>query len=132
MSRLRPLSKYTAPMIASKTLPRASTVKLRKYILQNGGYIQRDYTFEDGKFYDVIVGGLLEAGMPACAEYTEAEYEFGRENLAYMPAAFVKRTKKHIANIEKYLKQPNLQEESRQSLILRKERLQGVLDGEVK
>ncbi len=106
--------------------------KLRRYILQNGGYIERDFTFEDGKFYDVIVGGKLEDGGQVCDEYTPAEYEFGRENLSAMPEAFVKRTKKQIANIEKYLLQPSLQEESRNSLGKRRQRLQGVLDGEIK
>jgi hypothetical protein len=49
-----------------------------------------------------------------------------------MPEAFVKRTKKQIANIDKYLVQPNLQEESKEALLARKARLQGVLNGEVK
>ena len=112
--------------------PMHDSEKLRRYILEKGGYIERDYTFEDGKFYDIIVGGLLEVGGQVCNEYTDAEYEFGKENLATMPEAFVKRTKKQIANIGKYLSQPNLQEESKQALILRRERLQGVLNGEVK
>lgn len=111
--------------------PMHDAEKLRKYILSNGGYIERDYTFEDGKFYDVIVGGLAD-GQTTTSAYTDAEYEFGRENLATMPEAFVKRTKKQIANIGKYLAQPNLQEESKQALVLRRERLQGVLNGEVK
>jgi tRNA A22 N-methylase len=81
--------------------PMHDAEKLRKYILENGGYIERDYTFEDGKFYDVIVGGLVETEGQVCAEYTDAEYEFGREILAVMPAAFVKRTQKQIANIGK-------------------------------
>ena len=31
--------------------------KLRRYILENGGYIERDFTFKDVKYYEVIVGG---------------------------------------------------------------------------
>ena len=112
--------------------PMHDSEKLRKYILSNGGYIERDYTFQDVKFYDVIVGGLIEERGQVRVEYTDAEYEFGRENLQKMPEAFVARTKKQIANIEKYLQQPNLQEESKKELILRKERLQGVLNGEIK
>ena len=112
--------------------PMHDSEKLRRYILSNGGYIERDYTFEDGKFYDVLVGGIVEEGGQVCVEYTEAEYEFGKENLALMPQAFVKRTKKQIDNIGKYLKQPNLQEESKRALLARRERLQGVLNGEVK
>ena len=112
--------------------PMHDSEKLRRYVLENGGYIERDYTFEDGKFYDVLVGGLAKAGGQVCGEYTAAAYEFGRDNLLEMPEAFVSRTKKQIANIGKYLKEPNLQEESRQSLVARRERLQGVLNGEIK
>ena len=39
---------------------------------------------------------------------------------------------KLIGNIDKYLKQPDLQEASRADLLQRKERLQGVLNGEIK
>ncbi len=108
--------------------------KLRRYILENGGYIDRDFTFQDGKFYEVICGGSLEGQGQVCDErpYTDAEYEFGRENLKEFPEAFVRRMEKLIKNIERYLKEPNLQEESRRELIRRKERLQGVLQGEIK
>ena len=111
--------------------PMHDSEKLRRYILEKGGYLERDYTFEDVKFYDVLVGGVQEAGQSAVS-YTDAEYEFGKENLATMPEAFVKRTQKQIANIGKYLKDPNLQEESKAALIARRERLQGVLNGEIK
>jgi tRNA A22 N-methylase len=111
--------------------PMHDSEKLRRYILENGGYLQRDYTFEDGKFYDVLVGGVREEGQGAQV-YTDAAYEFGKENLAAMPQAFVKRTQKQIANIGKYLNEPNLQEDSKQALLSRRERLQGVLNGEIK
>ncbi len=111
--------------------PMHDSEKLRRYILERGGYLQRDYTFEDGKFYDVLVGGMKEEGQSA-QEYTDAEYEFGRENLETMPKAFVRRTQKQIGNIGKYLNEPNLQEESKQALRARRERLQGVLNGEIK
>ena len=108
--------------------------KLRRYILENGGYIERDFTFEDGKFYEVITGGKRVDGGQVCDErpYTEAEYEFGRENLRTFPEAFVKRMQKLITNIEKYLREPNLQPESRENLLARKQRLEGVLQGEIK
>ncbi len=104
--------------------------KLRRYLVENGGYIQRDFTFEDGKFYDVLVGGRAENG--AYQTYTDAEFEFGKENLATMPTAFIKRTEKLISNVKKYLAQPNLQAESRIELENRMRRLQGVLNGEIK
>lgn len=108
--------------------PMHDAEKLRRYILSNGGYLQRDFTFFDGKFYDVLMGGVSEEPQT----YTDAEYEFGKENLQTMPKAFVDRTNKQIKNIETYLLQPNLQEKNREALHDRKIRLQGVLNGEIK
>ena len=108
--------------------PMHDAEKLRRYILSNGGYLQRDFTFFDGKFYDVLVGGTGRETQP----YTDAEYEFGKENLQTMPKAFIDRTNKQIKNIETYLLQPNLQEKNREALKERKMRLQGVLNGEIK
>ncbi len=107
--------------------PMHDAEKLRRYILENGGYIDRDFTFRDGKFYEVICGGK---GGNAQA-YTPAEYEFGKENLRTRPKAFLERVEKLIGNLEKYLKEPTLQEESKKALLEKKEKLQGVLRGEV-
>ena len=111
--------------------------KLRRYILANGGYIHRDFTFFDGKYYEVIVGGALafegqEADENVMKPYTDAEYEFGRENLLVMGESFVTRMQKLIANIDKYLAEPSLGKESKAELQQRKQRLQGVLQGEIK
>lgn len=111
--------------------PMLNADKVRRYILENGGYIERDFTFEDVKFYDVIVGRRLEVGEEKQV-YTDAEYEFGKDNLALMPTAFIKRTKKQISGAEKYLQEPTLQEKSRAELEERKRRLEGVLSGEIK
>ena len=114
--------------------PMHDSEKLRRYILENGGYIERDFTFEDVKFYDVIIGGKCEDGVQVLDEtpYTEAEYEFGRDNLKEYPAAFTARIRKLLAGLDRYLAQPNLQEASREDLLKRKARLEGVLNGEVK
>lgn len=111
--------------------PMHDSEKLRRYLLENGGYIERDYTFQDGKFYEVLVGGKVEcAGQ--LREYTQAELEFGKDNLLEMPKAFTDRLQKLIKNTKAYLTQPNLQEESRAALLQKLERLQGVLRGEIK
>ena len=106
--------------------PMHDSEKLRRYILANGGYIERDFTFEDGKFYDVIVGGKAD-GERKTSAYSDKEYEFGRENLLLMPTAFVKRVKKLIKNIEKYTADPALSAESLAQLTQKKQRLQEVL-----
>ena len=111
--------------------PMHDSEKLRRYLLCNGGYIERDYTFEDGKFYEVLVGGRAESAGQIRA-YTDAELEFGKDNLLEMPKAFTDRLKKLIANTENYLQQPGLQEESKTALTKKLERLQGVLRGEIK
>ncbi len=109
--------------------PMHDSEKLRRYLLENGGYIERDFTFQDVKFYDVIVGGKADETHKTQA-YSDAEYEFGRENLRVLPEAFVKRTKKQIANVEKYLRIPSLQEASKEQLTEKKKKLEGALQGE--
>ena len=114
--------------------PMHDSEKLRRYILENGGYIERDFTFQDVKFYDVIVGGRREDGGKVRDEspYTDAEYEFGRENLKEYPTAFTARLKKLLSGIDRYLQQPNLQPSSKDELLYRKQRLEGVLNCEIK
>ncbi len=112
--------------------PMHDTEKLRRYILASGGYLERDYTFKDGKFYDLLVGGRQKDGGQVCVEYTDAAFALGHENLQTMPSAFVERTKKQMENIDRYLAEPNLQEESRRALLERQAYLEGVLKGEIK
>ena len=106
--------------------PMHDSEKLRRYVLNNGGYIDRDFTFEDGKFYDVIVGGRVK-GKEETPAYSDLEYEFGRENLRVKPTAFIKRINKLLKNIEKYFENPALSKESRAELTDRKQRLEMVL-----
>ena len=106
--------------------PMHDSEKLRRYILNSGGYIERDFTFQDGKFYDVIVGGKLD-GTQKMSAYSEQEYEFGRENLSQQPQAFVARMNKLLGEIEKVLALSTLQQESRRDLEKRKEKIQGAL-----
>ena len=108
--------------------PMHDAEKLRKYLLENGGYIQRDYTFFDKKYYDVIVGGKAQAGQSQT--YTTLELEFGKDNLAQRGEAFLERTKKQYEQVCKYLLRDNLQEDSIRELEARKHRLQEVLDND--
>ena len=105
--------------------PMHDAEKLRKYLLDNGGYIERDYTFFDKKYYDVIVGGTLNGRSKQT--YSALELEFGKENLDTRPEAFLERTKKQYRQVCAYLLRENMQEESKQELLARKNRLQEVL-----
>ena len=109
--------------------PMHDSEKLRRYLIAQGAYIERDFTFRDGKFYDVIVGGFDGRAMQA---YNAWEYEFGRENLEKRNADFLAQTEKRLKNVEEYLLREGLGEESIAELQARKERLQGVLSGEIK
>ena len=114
--------------------PMHDAEKLRRYILENGGYIERDYTFQDVKFYDVIIGGKREYAGQVFDEtpYTDAEYEFGRDNLKEYPLAFTARIKKLLTSMDRYLDEPTLQQASKDELLKKKARLEGVLNGEIK
>lgn len=105
--------------------------KLRRYIIEHGGVIERDFTFEDGKFYDVICGYRATSEGQVC-EYTENEYIFGKENLQTMPTAFVRKIEKLRKNTQRYLSNPTLSADSRAALEEKLQRLEGVLEHVVK
>ena len=110
--------------------PMHDAEKLRRYLVEHGADIQRDFTFFDGKYYDVIVGEYTQGKKKNCV-YTDAELEFGRDNLRERGEAFLQRIQKLLKDTEKYLTREHLQEESRAQLLQRKERLQGVLSGAI-
>lgn len=111
--------------------PMLNPDKLRAYILENGGFIERDYTFRaDGKFYDVIVGRKRGKDEPRQI-YDEWQTEFGRDNLAERGEAFLARVARRLTDIDGFLAREGLQEKSREELLQRKERLQRVLNNEI-
>lgn len=78
-------------ILRSGFLPRAFVFQpmrdsraLRAYLVAQGACIERDFTFEDGLFYDVIKG-RRQGG----SEYTEAELSFGKDNLQTRPQGFL-------------------------------------------
>lgn len=106
--------------------------KLRRYLIENGAFLERDYTFvAGGKPYDCIVGRLREAEEDA-QRYTAAEYAFGRENIKNREADFLNRLSEKAARTEKYLAQEGLSEQSRRELSERLAFLKGVIADEIK
>ena len=111
--------------------PMLNPDKLRAYILDNGGFIERDYTFmADGKFYDVIVGRKRKENDEKQA-YNAWEIEFGRDNLIERGEAFLKRITRTLHDIDGFLAREGLQEKSKLELLERKTRFQKVLDNEI-
>lgn len=102
---------------------------LRTYLLERGGYIERDFTFyADRKFYDVICGRALFEGEKK-QTYTKTELEFGRENIRDLPPDFLKKMQKTASEIEEYLLR-GVSEQSRAELTKRLEKIKGAMNGE--
>jgi tRNA (adenine22-N1)-methyltransferase len=109
--------------------PMHDTEKLRRYLVENGAVLERDFTFfANGKYYDTIVGRKGEDGEKQA--YTELEYEFGRENLRARGEDFLQRVRKHLVGIDGFLAAEGLSESNREGLLRRKKKLEGVLHGD--
>ena len=109
--------------------PMHDSERLRRYLIEKGAFIERDFTFFDGKYYDLIVGTSKALNEERCG-YSELAYEFGKENLEKRPKAFLDKMKKLLKNVEKYLTIESLQEEGKRELLERKAKLEGVLRGD--
>ena len=110
--------------------PMLNPEKLRAFLLEQGGYIERDFTFSaDGKFYDLIVG--RKRHKEEKQTYSAWEIEFGRDNLSERGEDFLARIRRRLSDTEGFLLRENLQESSRADLMKRKERLEQVLRNEI-
>ncbi|MDD6994614.1 MAG: class I SAM-dependent methyltransferase [Candidatus Borkfalkiaceae bacterium] len=104
--------------------------KLRRYLLKNGAYLLRDYTFFcGGKPYDCIVGRKKEAGEET-QRYSRAELAFGKENVQKRPQEFIALLKKKAGRVQTYLRGENLSERSREELTARYEFLREVIEND--
>ncbi|MBQ8320219.1 MAG: SAM-dependent methyltransferase [Clostridia bacterium] len=111
--------------------PMLNTDKLRRWLVENGGYIERDFTFfADGKYYDVIVGRRAQGGERQT--YDELAFEFGKENLTVRGEDFLARVRKLLTDTERFLAAENLSAASREELLARKKRLEEVLKNDGK
>lgn len=106
--------------------------KLRRYLVANGAYIERDYTFlSDGKPYDCIVGHKREECEKA-QTYTAAEYAFGKENVKNRTEDFLARLQEKAARVKTYLGGDNLSDKAKEELQNRYDFLTGVLKNEIR
>ncbi len=102
--------------------PMKNAEKVREFLLSNGHKITADYTFEDGKFYDMIVS---ERGEDC---YTLLQIRFGRDNLSHPSQAFVKRLNKEGGELRVRLTNDALSEKSRQELLNRLSQIEEAND----
>ena len=106
--------------------------KLRRYLLNNGAYLLRDYTFFcDGKPYDCIVGRKKKR-EDKTQDYSEFEFAYGKENMKNRTREFILLLKKKAERVTTYLGGENLSEKSRGELVARYEFLKEAIgnDGE--
>ncbi len=73
--------------------PMQNTPKVRAFLLENGYAIERDFTFRDGKYYDVI---YAEKGG-AARKYDARSLEFGYDNLHFPSEDFMRKVEEDIA-----------------------------------
>ena len=96
--------------------------KVRAYLLSRGVTIERDYTFFDGKHYDLIAG--RRGGNDG---YTDSELRFGRDNLLRPSAAFCEKIGKERAELRALAGTP-MSNVSRRGILDRLNELEVVLD----
>lgn len=103
--------------------PMKNADKVRAFLVDRGAKITADYTFFDGKYYDLIVGKNEGGGS-----YTDWEIEFGRDNLLRPSNDFagkLLREKNELANL---LQSRNLSRKTREEVLERKKRTEAILN----
>ena len=73
--------------------PMQNTPKVRAFLLENGYAIERDFTFRDGKYYDVLFAERGGAGR----KYDARSIEFGYDNLHFPSEDFMRKVEEDIA-----------------------------------
>lgn len=103
--------------------PMKNADKVRAFLLRNGCGIVADYTFSDGKWYDLIVGFASGDSV-----YTDWEIAFGRDNLKNPTDAFLRKIRKEQRDLRNALASPALSVENRDALRKRLYDLEEITD----
>lgn len=111
--------------------PMRDAAAVRKILTVRGAKIERDFTFYDGKFYDVIVGERNGGTGNYTENYTEAEFLFGRDNIRERGEDFLNFLHAEIKKRKEILSRP-LGETARANAEEKLKYLQGVESGEIK
>ena len=107
--------------------PMKNSEKVRRFLTGRGCSITLDYTFEDGKFYDLIAGEAPSSERLA-ADYTDWELRFGRDNLSSPSPAFLKWIRGEREKLRERLLSSAMSHESREELRKRQYELEVILD----
>lgn len=102
--------------------PMKNAEKVRSFLLERGAKIVADYTFADGKYYDLIAGE--RAGGD---EYSDYELEFGRDNLRTPSADFLCKMREESGKLRALLTR-KMERESREEILRRLYRLEEITD----
>ena len=100
--------------------PMCNTEKVRRFLVARGAHIEEDFTFEDGKFYDLIAGS---GGGGDC--YTDFEFRYGRDNLRAPGAAFLKKMRREADVVRQALFSAK---EEREALLARLHETEAIID----
>lgn len=79
--------------------PMKNTAKVRAFLLERGAKILEDFTFADGKYYDLIVGEGAGGDV-----YSDYEIEFGRDNLRAPGNDFAEKLREERENLRAALR----------------------------
>ena len=101
--------------------PMKNAEKVRAFLVARGAYIERDFTFADGKFYDLIVG-RREGGT----RYSAFECRYGRDNLLSPTREFFAKIGKDAEIVRAALR--GAEGAGREALLERLHELEGIAD----
>ena len=102
--------------------PMHNVEKVRRHLLARGAHIEEDFTFEDGKFYDLIVGSAAGGDV-----YSDFEYRYGRDNLKAPSAAFLRKVRKE-ADVLREVLAAGVRGEQREALREKLHELEAISD----
>ncbi len=103
--------------------PMKNSEKVRAFLIERGCKITLDYTFEDGKYYDLIKGENCGGDS-----YSDFELLFGRDNLQSPSTAFLNKIRNEAQKLRALLQGSTLCGESRDELRTRLYRLEEIID----
>lgn len=103
--------------------PMKNAEKLRAFLLGRGARIGKDFTFSDGKFYDLIVGEGRGGDV-----YSDWELRYGRDNLKSLPQAFVRKIAAEQEKMRALLNGGGLARASREEIRARLYELEEITD----